>query len=244
MRRIWTPADLAVLERNYQRRGCQWIADRLGRTYSAVQQKASQLGIIAKVPPRGMLAAWDVAVEAGVSYTAVCRVAKRAGVLVRLGKTATRISVQVLVPEVWAREYIAAHSGAEEHADWWSVQRAAERWGFSRAGVRKALHAGSFARRIDLVVRTATIRGETRIHPDDAVLAERRLREARAKARRMVPVKNLVVDCGVTLGALLNLLRRRGWPLELLLGRGGWAMYTTPEVADLVLKRYGVRRAA
>lgn len=252
-RRRYTPEEIAFIERHYTLQGAAWLAEKLGRTPAGIAKIASQRGLTRRYAPKGRVAVVDLAADLGVWPDTIRSRAQRAGVLIRTGRTRTGKSMINSVPKWWA-DHIRATTPTQDaseydEAGWFTPERAAAYIGLSASTVRKALTGVGGAVRFFTdptvaLARTSTGAAVQYLHPDTVEHARRLVSAELALARRMVPVRNIAIDLGVTYPAVQQRIARRGIRTRVLLTPGRtMAAHVTPEDAAVLLGQ-PARRAA
>lgn len=246
--RRWTEAEVKVLERWYVNRGAHYVAARTGRHWRHVMAKASRMGITSRMPPAGFTLVGEVAIDAACSGATVRKYATLDGVMRGAANSATGHPLFLYVPTVWAREFSSTWRRRKQTVGLVSVPFAADAWKVTPAAARKAVGAGGTLLQGVEVRRVKVVRHNGApawmLDREDVAEVASRLRALRARARVLVPVKVLAVECGVSEAAVKKLLRERGLGWENLPRGRAWASFVAPEAAAVVTARYGMRRAA
>lgn len=241
--RRWTEAEVKVLERWYVNRGAHYVAKRTGRDWRYVMAKARRMGVASRMPPVGFTLVAEVVIDAACSGTTVRRYAQRDGVLRGAANNANGHPLFLYVPTAWAREFVETWRRRRKVDGLVSVPFAADAWKVTPAAARKAVSAGGALLQGVEVRRVKVVRHNGApawmLDREDVAVVASRLRALRARARVLVPVKVLAVECSVSEAAVKKLLRERGLGWENLPRGRAWASFTTREAAVAVSERYG-----
>lgn len=135
MGRPWTDPELNVLRTRYGTHGPTYINNQINRTFTAITDKASQMGL-----EFGLVTGWvavsEIANYLGFARNTVREAAYRHSELIKLCGGTRAGSTIVLVPRSWADEYISnkeddlANDELVDH--YYSLDTTAKAFGVSR----------------------------------------------------------------------------------------------------------------
>lgn len=242
----------AFIERYLPSKGPAWVAERIGTTPGNVSAWGRRRGVsVGDV--RGYRLLTEVAAEAQTLFSNAWTIAQREGVLVRVGAKSNRRASRCLVPDAWAREFIAMHQTKVANADlreagWLmtnEVMRSLKvgRGTVIRAATGTGVLGGLFTELGVSVAKARAIgKGGTLLlfEPRGVDRVRSRLEADRRKAKTMVSTKSLSVEFSVAQSTAADMGKRMGG--ELLFVHGRLMCHVTPEVAEAMRERFRGRK--
>lgn len=234
-------------------KGRHWVAAKLGLSPDTVQDWSAREGVYVGMIG-GHMRTPDVAVDADVKHDSVMNAADRAGVLKRLAPGPKGQAAITVVPEAWARAYIAQVQERKRHAalrdaGWLRTSEVSSYLGVSRGQLTTFLRGrGPIFERLPTLRRVHAHSGSQPHllwHPEDVHALHRILSAERALSRGLVLCSEVDEAMGWSPSYTATLARRQGLGRQLMgEGRKRPVLYLTHQEAEQVAPGWDTYRRA